>query len=338
MVEATGKKATNQSSTASITLSEHTPVNSAIQTSYRYPPALFDRDANKAWFLIPEGKEHVEQFLLEGAQEVPNRVEFVTFHPSFGYEEFVEGIRPVMDDEGEGTLRYEVRPGPFLRMALAAKAAYDAQGEDAPDFLVVVDEINRADVARTFGDLLALLEPSKRLRATDELTATLPYSGRRLTLPPNLLLLATMNTSDRSVALMDLALRRRFAFIDCAPDPSLLKSVADVDLPRLLRALNEGIAALLGSDLALGHAFFMGAADLQGLEAAWRSRVLPQLNEVFHGRTAELEALLGPAFFETVPLSNRIGGLLGDAPRRLRDLRGEDLRNALVGIYEEVAA
>ena len=169
------------------------------------------------------------------------RIEFVTFHQSYGYEEFVEGLRP--ETGSDAGISLTATDGVLKRMAERAREA----SEDEP-YVLVIDEINRANVSKVLGELITLLEEDKREGADNEVAVTLPHSGERFTLPANLRLLGTMNTADRSIALLDTALRRRFRFEELAPEPDLLEEAAEatgVDLPAVLHAMNEtlGMAA-----------------------------------------------------------------------------------------------
>ncbi len=213
-----------------------------------------------------------------------DKVAFVTFHPSFAYEEFVEGLRPLTGPDGQ--LRYEVVDGVFKRLCRSAVADPDHK------YLLVVDEINRANVAKVLGELITLLEDDKRLGQDGAVTVTLPCSGQPFGVPGNVYLAGTMNTADRSIALLDLALRRRFAFVELAPDPSVLRPVAGVDLRALLGRLNERVAALLGREHQLGHSYFL-VEDAPALHFTWYHRVVPLLGEYFYNDGSRLRAVLG---------------------------------------------
>ena len=155
-------------------------------------------------------------------------------------------------------------------------------GGQAPNCVLVIDEINRANLAKTFGELITLLEESKRLGQPDEQESELPYSGDRLAVPMNLYVVGTMNTADRSIALMDTALRRRFSFREMVPRPDLLSDdVAGINLQALLRAMNERIEALFDRDHVLGHSYLMGVASTEELVRRFQSQIIPLLQEYF---------------------------------------------------------
>lgn len=221
--------------------------------------------------------------------EVSQRVEYVqtvTFHQSYGYEDFVEGLRPVPDKQGH--LRYEWRSGIFKQMCDEAKTEPDN------DFILIIDEINRGNIANIFGELMTLLEDDKRLGQENEMEVTLPGSQQRFGVPDNLYLLGTMNTADRSIALLDIALRRRFTFLEIEPDPSLLRGreIEGVPLDRLLERLNVRIEALIDRDHRLGHSYFMNISTVSKLHDVWYNKVIPLLKEYFYNDGERLRAVL----------------------------------------------
>ena len=214
-----------------------------------------------------------------------DRVEFVTFHQSYGYEEFVEGLRPETDD---GTAGFRLVPKP----GVLKRAADRARANPAPHVLII-DEINRANVSRVLGELVTLLEEDKREGAEHEIGVTLPHSGKRFTLPGNLHILGTMNTADRSIALLDTALRRRFDFEELAPEPGILRAVGSIDLPAVLRAINDRLEWLLDRDHLVGHAWFMGAEDKDDVDRVMKTRIVPLIAEYFHDDWGKVQAVLG---------------------------------------------
>ncbi|MFC4861233.1 AAA family ATPase [Pseudomonas sp. MAHUQ-62] len=161
------------------------------------------------------------------------------------------------------------------------------QAEPMPDSRVlIIDEINRGNISRIFGELITLIEPSKRACAEEALSVVLPYSKQSFSVPNNLYLIGTMNTADRSLAGLDIALRRRFVFREMPPRPELLDDVQveGLDIGQLLRVMNQRIEVLLGRDHCLGHAYFIPlrtGGSLERLEAIFRNQVLPLLQEYF---------------------------------------------------------
>lgn len=164
------------------------------------------------------------------------------------------------------------------------------------EFVLVIDEINRGNIPAIFGELITLLEPDKRLGAAEELLITLPGSRDSFGIPSNLHFLGTMNTADRSVEALDVALRRRFDFMEMMPRPDLLGIVDDIDLEKMLRAINARLAALVDRDHTIGHAFFMGVTSLDDLKAVFKNKVLPLLQEFFYGDWNRIGLVLGQAF------------------------------------------
>lgn len=231
------------------------------------------------------GKTHVARqlarLLVRGREDA---VRLVQFHPAYAYEDFVEGIKArTVETDGRHDVTYPVEDG--LLLAFAA----EAERQPAEPFVLVIDEINRGNLPRIFGELLYLLE------YRDE-AVTLPYSRRAFRLPANLYLIATMNAADRSVSVLDQALRRRFGFLEMPPDAAVLADWLAAHPPsggeefavtvvRLFDELNERLRSELGPDRQVGHSYFMVPdLDADKLAAVWEHHVRPLLRDYFASR------------------------------------------------------
>ncbi|HEB7534231.1 TPA: AAA family ATPase [Campylobacter coli] len=160
-------------------------------------------------------------------------------------------------------------------------------------YIIIIDEINRGNISKIFGELITLIEPSKRIGADEELKVTLPYSKEEFGVPKNVYILGTMNTADRSITSLDAALRRRFEFVEMMPDPSVLSdNYKDVNLQELLKAINTRIEYLLDREKTIGHAFFIGVKNLEDLKKVFQNKIIPLLQEYFYNDYALISAVL----------------------------------------------
>lgn len=220
-------------------------------------------------------------------------VRVCTFHPGFGYEDFIEGLRPVTLN---GQMAFELRDGIFKRLCS------DATEQQTKRFFLVVDEINRGDLPRIFGELITLIELDKRNRSI-----ALPVSGSTFAVPNNIYLIGTMNTADRSISLLDTALRRRFGFIELMPDSTLLsgRKVGGLLLGAWLDALNVRLRQRLKRDarnLQIGHAYLMPAQPITSVaEFAYvlRDDIIPLIEEYCYDDFDMLKEILGSALVDT---------------------------------------
>ena len=302
--------------------------------------------------------------------------ELVTFHQSYGYEDFVEGLRPVItkpvnsrtgssgtETVVNGEVRYEIKPGVFLRLCDQARTNPSRQ------FAMVIDEINRGNISKIFGELITLMEADKRERAKYPVTVTLPYSGERFSIPLNIDLIGTMNTADRSLALLDTALRRRFEFIPIMPEPSVLKDVivthndVEIDIVQMLTVLNKRIEALYDRDHTIGHAYLTGIKDFKvedrfnELKAVFKNKIIPLLEEYFFEDWQKIRLVLGDnqktdaqktlQFVHEIHRENDLSILFGGAQeldqyatrsRFQPNPHALDEPQAYVGIYREKSA
>ena len=241
--------------------------NPATSAPVKNPPPDRDRNDLPLNLIIygPPGTGKTRELITRYAplftdDDGSKRYIFTTFHPSYFYEDFIEGIRPSLaDPESPSEIRYEIVDGVFK------EACALAESEPTKIHAIFIDEINRGKIDSLFGDIISLLEDDKR----DTVSVTLPYSKKPFSVPSNLYIIGTMNTADRSIALLDVALRRRFSFLELPPSSLALQDmleadgspggdVAGVNLPKLLDALNERLEMMLGHDKLIGHGWLVG--------------------------------------------------------------------------------
>ncbi len=212
------------------------------------------------------------------------------------------------------------------------------------NYVLIIDEINRGNIARIFGELITLIEPSKRIGSKeDETTVTLPYSKEEFGVPDNLYIIGTMNTADRSIALLDTALRRRFEFIEMMPDSkhdSISTDIEGVNCQKLLAAMNERIHFLLDREHQIGHTYFIGVKRITGrdsLEATFKTKIIPLLQEYFYDDWKKIDLVLnGNGFIEDkseelrkdilekLPENKNALGELIDEQRKIYELSDDD--------------
>ena len=243
---------------------------------------------------VPELCKMLNDFRNPTAQPaaVSYRYKFTTFHQSFSYEDFIEGIKPQLDGGDDGRITYEIRNGIFKEICK------EAEFNPEKEYALFIDEINRGNVASIFGELITLIEDDKRLGGDNELKATLPYSRESFGVPKNLYIIGTMNTADRSVEALDTALRRRFTFVEMRPDPELITNLQNpkVDIKSLFNVINTRIEQLLDHDHCIGHAYFMGIETLDQLRGTFANKIMPLLCEYFYGNPAKIGMVLGGKF------------------------------------------
>lgn len=274
------------------------------------------------WYTLDTLKNMNHSKIMEIYHELEQegRIGFTTFHQSYGYEDFIEGIRPVLDkektdaqnqseeqkSEKSRNLEYTMEAGVF-------KAFCEKAEKSKKPYVFIIDEINRGNISRIFGELITLIEESKRKGEADERSVILPYSGLPFSVPSNVYIIGTMNTADRSIALLDTALRRRFSFVEMMPDTEVLKDIkievpempdtvdkkagkSTIDIQKLLEIINQRIEVLYDREHTIGHAYFCGlkkTATLDGLKNVFKKSVLPLLQEYFFDDYEKIAMVLG---------------------------------------------
>ena len=239
-----------------------------------------------------------------------NRIEFITFHQSYGYEEFIEGIKPIVsneddesDSENSQEIKYEIVDGIFKKFCDEVRKAQDKENNE---YVFIIDEINRGNISKIFGELITLIEPTKRSGKKECISTKLPYSKEEFTVPDNVYIIGTMNTADRSIALMDTALRRRFKFEEMLPDYDLLKDIfvedkgIKVNIGAMLKVINERIEYLYDREHTIGHAVFLEKMendkidiDINKLENIFKKNIIPLLQEYFYEDYEKIRIVLG---------------------------------------------
>ena len=239
-------------------------------------------------------EEHRKEFrdLRFDSNKRSGQIEMVTFHQNYSYEDFVEGIRPSLGEEGG--LDYELRPGVFRKIVKAA--------QDNPHcrFVLIIDEINRGNIPKILGDLITLIEPSRRLGQNNETSVTLPYSDDSFGVPGNLFIIGTMNTADRSILPLDIALRRRFDHVEMMPDPDhdlISEDVDGINLRKMLKAINARISVLLDRERQIGHTYLFNVENVESLANKFKAAILPLLLEYFYDDWSKVKKVLGDAEF-----------------------------------------
>lgn len=246
------------------------------------------------WEKEPRDKARKEyQIMLDAGQIV-----FVTFHQSMSYEDFIEGIKP--EPTKDGKITYAVKNGIFKELCAKAK------NDESQNYVMIIDEINRGNVANIFGELISLIEDDKRLGASEELCAELPYSHDIFSVPKNVYIIGTMNTADRSVEALDSALRRRFTFKEMMPKAELVPEENNVR--SIFEIINQRIEVLKDREHQIGHSYFMGVEKEDDLKGVFYDKIIPLLQEYFYGDYEKIQLVLGEGFVKKESESVKFAG------------------------------
>lgn len=340
--------------------SHSSPDDERVKYRYRQEPYIFRKGKESTWETIPksiseecsEVIEVVNKFRSgEPQARLKKRYSFITFHQSYSYEEFVEGIRPVMDDDidDNGSIRYQVTKGAFREICDRAAA------DPGVPYALFIDEINRGNISKIFGELITLVELDKREGSECSIEVKLPYSHDLFTVPANLCIYGTMNTADRSLAQLDIALRRRFTFEEMMPKSELLNGIVvdGIDIKKMLDTVNQRIELLYDREHTLGHSFFMKLRDdrtLEHLARIMEQEILPLLEEYFFEDWEKIRLVLGDhqkpkslAFIQEKYNAGQIDDLLGkdvDHAGTVYERNSDSFTNpeAYKGIYQSARA
>jgi 5-methylcytosine-specific restriction protein B len=289
-----------------------------VNVSDRSQPQIFSKTKDSIWSIDKDLLNAYNPELLLMQNSISNfkpsqdkeveRYVFTTFHQSLSYEDFIEGIKPVMDDEEAlSSIKYEIKPGIFKQ--ICTRARIDPENR----YAIFIDEINRGNVSAIFGELITLIESDKREGMPNAMSAQLPYSKQDFSVPANLDVYGTMNTADRSVEALDSALRRRFSFEELRPNADVLTQIDEnatdvegVNLVELLKTINERIELLLDKDHQIGHSYFIGVRSVAMLLDVFTDKVFPLLEEYFFGDIAKIGLVVGGAFLKETDKKDKV--------------------------------
>ena len=272
-----------------------------------YIPNEFEK---KTYYLSSFGNTLIDKIIQIWAERYPEiygktltyelatligQLKLITFHQSYSYEEFIEGIRPNLNNT-RGELSYELCDGIFKELS------EKAEKDPGNNYVLIIDEINRGNISKIFGELITLIEDSKRISINDKtvgLKVELPYSKTPFGVPNNLFIIGTMNTADRSITNIDTALRRRFTFREFPPiwdheSIGIVKhQTIDINLQIVLKVLNSRIEYLMDRDHLIGHSYFMNVITWESLCDKFRNNIIPLLQEYFYNDWEKIALVLG---------------------------------------------
>ncbi|WP_273327145.1 McrB family protein [Vallitalea guaymasensis] len=281
-------------------LAFHNVNNSQIPGTRRSPRIFVNLDNDK-WYVDKEKLNAVDSTFLEryiSTDCVERRYEFITFHQAFTYEDFIEGIRPRLSGNqmGEGEIEYYIQDGIFKKLCKKAEE------NTTKRYALFIDEINRGNISEIFGDIISLIEESKRKGASNELTIKLPYSKELFSIPQNIDIFGTMNSTDKSIASIDFALRRRFEFQKYEYNSielinSLIANninpndIDGIDLIKLIDIINKRINYFLGDEFQIGHAYFIGISSFEDIKIIFLNKIIPLLEDYFNNDFRKIQLI-----------------------------------------------
>ena len=297
--------------TVSDVLEEHSIEESPIGVARKTPRIFFESSGN--WFvdrlkLIEYDPDFMIKYMKNA--KIEKRYDFVTFHQSFVYEDFIEGIRPSIDPTTKSIV-YNPQDGIFKKICEIARK------NPLKQYALFIDEINRGNISEIFGELISLIELDKREGQVCELEAVLPYSKTTFTVPNNLNIIGSMNSADKSIATIDIALRRRFDFVNFPCDYEVLKkaikvrgidpnNIDGIDVIKLLKVINKRIELLLDSNYIIGHAFFMKVSNWEDIKMILSKKIIPLLEEYFFDDLQKIQMVLNDIDDTGALISNAI--------------------------------
>lgn len=280
-------------------LEYHNVAPSALGAA-RQQPRVFYEYTSGQWYvdrvrLLQHDPYFFEHYLKTST--VDRRYAFVTFHQSFSYEDFIEGIRPSYDEKTK-SVDYSPKAGVFKLMC------EEAARFPEKNYAVFIDEINRGNISEIFGELISLIEIDKREGCANELSTVLPYSKETFVVPANLNIYGTMNSADKSIAAIDIALRRRFKFLPVLPQANVIKSelelvgidatnIDGVNLLELFSVINARIELLLDANHLIGHSFFLNVRTAEDIGNIIKERIVPLLEEYFFDDVQKIQLIFG---------------------------------------------
>ncbi|EDP6880114.1 AAA domain-containing protein [Campylobacter lari] len=265
--------------------------------------------------ILLNSKDEYRSFLLGGSIKSPQRLTIDVIKRD--YLDFINGrilsfkdIKPKYDSQSDyhGNATYYFMFYKKLKeFESLQNEKFKIKKDNLKPYIIIIDEINRGNVSKIFGELITLIEPSKRIDESEGLKVTLPYSGEKFGVPKNVYIIGTMNTADRSITSLDTALRRRFEFIEMMPKPNVLSDNCEgVNLQELLKAINTRIEYLLDREKTIGHAFFIGIENLEKLKNVFQNKIIPLLQEYFYNDYALIDAVLNKnGMLENVIVENK---------------------------------